>query len=179
MNKFTPEGDLLKAVNVLSEKYGHLPPETYDGDDAEEYISEEYYNTNKSTDIPEAEKSVLRNLYLKKKDRYDMIRGLAKIYTSASITQSGDFFYPPKGYMGWHTNSNTPGRRVYLSYSAESGKNCFLYIKNGKIVRDYDDKGWTAREFIVGDQPNNLFWHAVDAPIGRISMGFRVFDNLK
>jgi hypothetical protein len=107
-----------------------------------------------------------------------MIRGLAKVYNSASIIQSGDFYYPAKGYMGWHTNSNTPGRRVYVTYSAKAGENSFLYIKDGKIVKDYDDAGWTAREFIVGDQPNNLFWHAVDAVIPRISMGFRVFDNL-
>jgi hypothetical protein len=178
MNRFTPEGDLLKAVNVLSEKYGDLPPETYEGGDAKKYISEEYYNIHKSSDIPEAEMSVLRNLYLKPKEKYDMIRGLAKVYNSASIIQSGDFYYPAKGYMGWHTNSNTPGRRVYVTYSAKAGENSFLYIKDGKIVKDYDDAGWTAREFIVGDQPNNLFWHAVDAVIPRISMGFRVFDNL-
>ena len=44
MHKFTPEGDLLEAVNVLSEKYGHLPPEPHEANDAQEYISKEYYN---------------------------------------------------------------------------------------------------------------------------------------
>ena len=80
--------------------------------------------------------------------------------------------------MGWHTNSNTPGRRVYISYSSEANVNSFNYVKNGKIIKDYDDAGWTAREFIVSDAPDKLFWHAVDAQIARISMGFRVFDNL-
>lgn len=179
MNRFTPTGDLLKAVTVLSELYGNIPPQPHEGNDAQKYISKEYYESHSNKDIPEAEMSILQSVYLKPKEKNDIIRALAKIYPVASIIQSGDFYYPAKGYMGWHTNSNTPGRRVYLAYSSDSGQNSFSYVSNGNIVKDYDDSGWTAREFVVGDTPSKLFWHCVDAKIPRISMGFRVFDNLK
>jgi hypothetical protein len=178
MNKFSPEGELLSSIEVLSNQYGDLPPPEYEGKDAQEYLSKKYYDSLAGQDMPEAEKSVLLSIQLKNKEKNNIIRALAKRYPKSSIIQSGDFYYPAKGFMGWHTNSNTPGRRVYLSYSLKSNTNSFNYIKDGEVIKDFDCQGWTAREFIVSDKRNSFFWHSVDAQSPRISIGFRVFDNL-
>ena len=178
MNKFSPPEELLNSVKFLSEKYGDIPPPKHEEGNSQDYISESYYINNSHQDIPEAELSILQNIQLTIKEKTGIIKALAKIYPKASIIQSGDFYYPAGGFMSWHTNSNTPGRRVYITYSQEANKNIFKYIDDGKVIEDFDEEGWTVREFIVGDTPDTLFWHAVDAVIPRISMGFRVFDNL-
>tara|TARA_B110000305_G_scaffold232666_1_gene287975 strand:+ start:1075 stop:1614 length:540 start_codon:yes stop_codon:yes gene_type:complete len=178
MNRFIPAGDLLSSVEALSDQYAHLPPEPCVRSNSQYYSSGEYYRDKCSQDIAEAELSILENITLKNKEKNSIVKALAKAYPKSSIIQSGNFYYPANAFMSWHTNSNTPGRRIYLSYSSESNKNCFKYIKNNKIIKDFDSEGWTGREFIVGDTPETFFWHAVDAVLPRISMGFRVFDNL-
>ena len=40
---------------------------------------------------------------------------------------SGHFWYPPGGYMSWHTNAGAPGLRLYLSYAREPGRSFFRY----------------------------------------------------
>ena len=84
---------------------------------------------------------------------------------------SGALYYPAGGFMGWHTNSNHPGPRVYVSYSFEDQQNTFTYMKNGEKVVSYDRKGFTARYFDVSD--STLFWHRVDAKSPRFSLGFK------
>ena len=84
---------------------------------------------------------------------------------------SGCHFYPAQGFMGWHTNSNYSGTRVYISYSKEANSNSFSYIENGEVVQSYDRVGFTVRKFEVDN--SNLFWHRVDASTKRFSLGFR------
>ena len=40
---------------------------------------------------------------------------------------SGYNFYPKHGYCGWHTNSDSPGERIYLVYNQEDKKSFFRY----------------------------------------------------
>lgn len=91
------------------------------------------------------------------------------------VRPTGNFLYPKGGYMGWHTNGNMPGSRVYLAYSPEDNGSYFKYVdrSNNTIVTDWDYKGWTVRKFEVSQIPSKYLWHCVGAPNApRISFGY-------
>lgn len=84
---------------------------------------------------------------------------------------SGRFYYPPKGYMGWHTNSNMEGWRVYATWCAEDKKSFFRYYQKGKVHTEWEEKGWNFRAFQV--KKPDLYWHCVYTECDRYSFGFR------
>lgn len=86
------------------------------------------------------------------------------------IRQTGKFYYPPGGFMGWHTNSNDEGYRIYLTWCKESGKSFFRYF-DGEIKTDWEQSGWNARLFEV--RKDKLYWHCVWSDTDRYSFGFR------
>ncbi len=100
-----------------------------------------------------------------------LIEGLAKLYPKHDIRISGRNIYPPGGHLGWHTNSNHPGKRIYITHVEESDKSFFRYIQDGREITSYDKKGWNMREFEVDDNP---LWHCVYTDIERLSIGFRL-----
>ena len=57
---------------------------------------------------------------------------MQEIYPEYTISDSGYYYYPKTGYMGWHTNSNRPCKRVYITNS--DGEAFFRYVKDDKIV---------------------------------------------
>ena len=89
------------------------------------------------------------------------------------ISASGRFHYPPKGYMGWHTNSNMEGWRVYATRSEEDNKSFFRYydIYKREIITEWEKKGWNFRAFQV--KKGNPYWHCVYSDTDRYSFGFR------
>ena len=100
------------------------------------------------------------------------------VFPKHSVILSGRFWYPDGGYMGWHTNSDTPGKRVYLNYSFEDKKSFFRYIdEDGQMKTSWDQKGFTMRVFDIGDTHDRL-WHSVYSETDRLSFGFRVYPNL-
>tara|TARA_Y100000361_G_scaffold154137_1_gene178349 strand:- start:3529 stop:4053 length:525 start_codon:yes stop_codon:yes gene_type:complete len=161
-------------LNLISNKYYSLCPEHYSGD-AKTYTGYEYY-LQIQKDIDTAEKSIYKRIELDQKEKVNIIKHISNIYPKASITQSGNFFYPENGFMSWHTNSGSPGRRIYLSYVEEANKSAFKYIQNNKEIISFDFVGWNMREFNV--TKNEPFWHCVYTSTPRMSIGFRVFDNL-
>jgi hypothetical protein len=91
--------------------------------------------------------------------------------SSEFISISGRFHYAPKGYMGWHTNSNMEGWRVYASRAEEDKKSFFRYFKNNRVHTEWEDKGWNFRAFqVIKGQP---YWHCVYTDCDRYSFGFR------
>jgi hypothetical protein len=100
------------------------------------------------------------------------IRGL---FGSNEVEKSGETMYPPNhGYMGWHTNDNAPGYRLYLSYARQGEKSWFRYILDGKPHTAVDRAGWNFRLFKVGSPS---LWHCVYSETTRISIGFRIKEN--
>ena len=92
---------------------------------------------------------------------------------SPSMQVSGHFWYPPGGYMGWHTNLRKPGWRLYVTYAEEPGKSFFRYRDptSGQIVTSVD-RQWDFRLFqIRADAP---FWHAVYSDTHRFSLGYKI-----
>lgn len=91
----------------------------------------------------------------------------------ATVHASGHFWYPPGGYMGWHTNSQRPGWRLYVTYADEGGRSFFRYRNpgSGEIVTSKDGR-WSFRLFRV-DRRRPL-WHAVYSETHRFSFGYRL-----
>lgn len=86
---------------------------------------------------------------------------------------SGHFWYPPGGYMGWHTNSRAPGWRLYLTRAAAAGRSFFRYRDpaTGEIHTSMDSE-WDVRMFhVTAREP---FWHAVYSETDRFSFGYLV-----
>ncbi|TCK19039.1 hypothetical protein DFR30_2332 [Thiogranum longum] len=86
---------------------------------------------------------------------------------------SGHFWYPRGGYMGWHTNSASPGWRVYITHASEPGKSFFRYREpdTGRIVTALDSE-WNVRAFRI--DPGIPFWHTVYSETDRFSLGYVV-----
>lgn len=87
---------------------------------------------------------------------------------------SGFFWYPNGSYMGWHTNANRPGERLFCTYVREGGKSFFRYRTpyDGKIHTSWEQQGWNFRRFRVGEDVDNRLWHCVYAAVERMSFGF-------
>lgn len=102
-----------------------------------------------------------------------LIHVVQREFLNCVVKSSGFFHYPKTGYMGWHTNSDSPGRRLYITYTDVGGKSFFRYkdIKSNDIITDYDDAGLTFREFSVSENPPYL-WHSVGSNCNRFSFGF-------
>ena len=105
---------------------------------------------------------------------------LQKKFPHSSILPSGYFLYPKNGYMGWHTNSDTPYLRCYITYS-ENGDSYFKYYDQltKKTIVDMDNIGWTLRYFKISNKSDELLWHCVYSNTNRISIGYRIINNLK
>jgi len=89
---------------------------------------------------------------------------------------SGSFWYRSDGFMSWHTNSNSPGIRMYVTYAEEPGKSYFRYFDDslGEVKTSLDDLGWQFRIFKVSKtQP---LWHCVKSQTNRLSFGLRLKD---
>jgi hypothetical protein len=94
------------------------------------------------------------------------------------ISNSGHFLYPPGGFMGWHTNWEAPGWRLYVNYAEEPGKSFLRYRdpQTGEVITSWD-KEWNFRLFKI--DPDELFWHAVYSETNRYSFGFRISSRTR
>jgi len=119
----------------------------------------------------------LRRLNVPRQRLVPLVYELAKVYPKCSIAISGFFLYPEKGgYMGWHTNSDAPCTRTYISHVKEGEKSFFRYRLDGEYVTSWDKEGWNMRQFEVSKE--NPLWHCVYAETERLSVGFRINHNL-
>jgi hypothetical protein len=138
----------------------------------EDYVSEKSLIETRKSDIIISETSNLINFSgLRITNKF--IPVLQKVFTDSIIQVSGYFHYPDTGFMSWHTNSDIPCKRLYITWSKEGGKSFFRYFENGKVITDYDDKGITVRMFNITDKPPYL-WHCVGSETDRLSFGFRI-----
>ena len=105
--------------------------------------------------------------------RFSWTRLLKEFFPGYKLEQSGCFYYPVGGFMGWHTNHDRTEDRLYITYTEEDKKSFFRYYEDGNIITDYDNKGITIRRFsISGELP--YFWHCVGSYTNRFSFGYRL-----
>ena len=111
--------------------------------------------------------------------RSENIRQVLKDKYNLKVDPRGQFYYPPTGYMGWHTNCGTPGERFYITWASEDKKSFFRYYdyEKDEIITDYDDKGLTVRQFKV-TEAEPYFWHCVGSECDRFSYGFLVQSSV-
>ena len=70
-------------------------------------------------------------------------------------------YYPPGGFVGWHTNQNNSGYQIVFSWS-ESGDGYFqVYDKEKEeVIRYYDQPGWNCRHQLFGREEHEHCWHS-------------------
>ena len=80
-------------------------------------------------------------------------------------------YYPPGGFVGWHTNENNPGYQFLFSWS-EKGDGYFQYYDKQKqeIVKIPDQPGWQARTYLFGQDSPDHCWHSMYTNVPRISI---------
>lgn len=84
---------------------------------------------------------------------------------------SGRIWYPNNGYMGWHTNNDNQGYKLYCSFARESDKSFFRYQHpiSKEIITSWDKQGWNFRIFKIQKE---LLWHSVYSETDRFSIGY-------
>lgn len=146
---------------------------------SQEYTSREYLQLQlqDQSDVAVAEK---RNLYNFKQMKVNeaLVPFVQQMYPNLHISASGFFVYPANhGFMSWHTNSNSPGKRIYIAYVEQDNKSFFRHYDahSKQMITSWDAVGINAREFHVDSQ--DLLWHCVYAECDRYSFGFRALTQ--
>lgn len=89
-------------------------------------------------------------------------------------------YYPPGGFVGWHTNWNANAYQILFTWS-ETGNGYFKYFDNKeqKIVTIQDVPGWQCRWYYFGkyDEPDHHCWHAAYAGCDRITLAYKVLND--
>ena len=89
---------------------------------------------------------------------------------------SGHMLYGGNSWMGWHTNEDFPGRRIYCNWSERDGENDFRYLDadSGEMIIKPEPAGWSMKSFYIPTPPQQL-WHSINAGGKRIALGFAEF----
>lgn len=91
-------------------------------------------------------------------------------------------YYPPGGFVGWHTNWNANAYQILFSWS-ETGEGYFRYYDNKeqKVVTIPDVKGWQCRWYYFGrkDEPEHHCWHAAYSKCERITLAYKIINERK
>ena len=89
-------------------------------------------------------------------------------------------YYPPRGFVGWHTNQNNSGHQFIFSWS-ERGDGYFQYYDKQKkeIIKIPDKSGWQARHYHFGEDVADHCWHSAYTNVPRITVCvlFRWWDK--
>jgi hypothetical protein len=138
----------------------------------EKYVSLEYLYSRINEDVCVSEENNLVNFgHLNISNKLTHV--IQRSFPENDVEVSGYFHYPKTGFMTWHTNSDVPCKRLYITWAKESKKSFFRYFKDEKVITDYDEAGLTFRIFDIKKEPPFL-WHCVGSETDRISFGFRI-----
>lgn len=128
-------------------------------------LNEGHHDVTFAKDI---EKNENRWKYLKgEPEMIDLGDYLEEVDNQAYVN-TGLFYCPPGGFCGWHTNSNSPGPRMYLVWAEEDNKSFFRWKDpyTGEIITKWEKKGWNVNKFVAP------VWHTLASWTNRISIGF-------
>lgn len=88
-------------------------------------------------------------------------------------------YYPPGGFVGWHTNENNSGHQFLFTWS-QDGDGYFRYYDKQKdeIVHIPDVPGWQCRHYHFGQDEPDHCWHAAytNSPRITVCVLFRWWD---
>lgn len=170
---------LDKIVEVINYDLSKVEKNLYNpeitNDYAKNQVSEEALNNlqqSGSRDVATHDCNVLKFNNI----QFDwMINYIAKAVNKTKLGVSGRIWYPKNGYMGWHTNNDNRGLKLYCTHARENEKSFFRYQHpiSKEIITSWDKIGWNFRIFKVMDE---LLWHSVYSETDRISIGFTIID---
>tara|TARA_R110002096_G_scaffold69149_1_gene166338 strand:- start:19058 stop:19732 length:675 start_codon:yes stop_codon:yes gene_type:complete len=109
------------------------------------------------------------------KVKYDFAADLGA-HTSALLS-----YYPPKGFVGWHTNYDANAYQVLFTWSKD-GNGFFRYRNaDGTITTEQDKPGWQARHYYFGaeNEPDDHLWHSAYAGCERITLAYKFVNGDK
>ena len=108
------------------------------------------------------------------KVKYDFAAELGA-HTSALLS-----YYPPGGFVGWHTNFDANAYQVLFTWS-ETGDGFFEYYDKQKdeIIKIPDVPGWQCRNYYfgAGHETDLHCWHAAYTECQRITLAYKFVNN--
>ena len=107
------------------------------------------------------------------KVKYDFAADLGA-HTSARLS-----YYPPGGFVGWHTNYDANAYQVLFTWS-KTGDGYFRYKdKDGTIVTEQDVSGWQSRHYYFGaeHEVSDHCWHSAYAGCERITLAYKFVND--
>ena len=88
--------------------------------------------------------------------------------------------YPPEGFVGWHTNWNSPSYQILFTWS-ETGDGYFRYKDptSNTIVTLRDSPGWNVRYHYFGrkEEPEHALWHCAYTKCERFSFAYKYVND--
>ena len=169
--------DWFKSIDTNLIKLNGKP------DTDEYYTSEEYFElVNKPDHVGFPEEGYGFQVSKGAKERPDIFEPL-KLWTKNELVRifgannnSLTSYYPPKGFVGWHTNYDATAYQVLFTWS-KTGNGYFKYYDKEKdeIVTIQDVPGWQCRHYYFGpeDEPHNHCWHSAYAGDERITLAYK------
>lgn len=171
-----------KIIGEVQKNYSKLKDKIPDEDELnrEEYISDAFLrqlivsDTNIDRSIHGHLKIFLNLGYSRK-----LLHHLASTFPKHSIKATGGFLYEAGDFMGWHTNNNLPGYRMYITHCDEHNKSVFKYLdpRTNEVVSYVEPKGFTIKLFKITTE--ETLWHCVSSDCNRYSIGFYILDNIR
>lgn len=91
-------------------------------------------------------------------------------HTSALLS-----YYPPGGFVGWHTNYDATAYQILFTWSKGNGYFRYYDIDTGEITTIQDKAGWQCRHYYFGpeSEPENICWHSAYAGDERITLAYK------
>ena len=108
------------------------------------------------------------------KVKYDFASQLGA-HTSALLS-----YYPPGGFVGWHTNYDATAYQVLFTWSDGNGYFRYYDMAKDEVVTIQDVEGWQCRHYYFGpeQEPENLCWHAAYAGGERITLAYKFVNGV-
>jgi hypothetical protein len=101
-------------------------------------------------------------------------------------------FYPPQGYISWHTNWNVPSFNILFTYNP-TGDGYWRHINptgstsprpnvgenEENVVTIPDQPGWSCKVGYYGkkEEHEKIVWHTAYSNEPRITLGYVIFDE--
>lgn len=184
--------DFLDTLNGFSDDFFAVPgyddPKYYvyeEKDEGLKYVDEPYLRecldlveTGDVVGVPRKHfAQSMRMMVRQDPDKWSEYQERVKFEFAAEIgahTSALLSYYPPGGYVGWHTNWDATAYQVLFTYS-KNGDGFFRYwdAKKEEIVTIQDKPGWQARWFYFGDEPETYCWHSAYTAGPRITLAYK------
>ena len=81
-------------------------------------------------------------------------------------------YYPPTGFVGWHTNYKAHGYIILFNW-AENGEGFFRFVEGNRMTTLKDGRGWSCKVGYFGENISDQLWHCARTECRRFSFSYR------